>query len=107
MVGEIPWGVRPEREWSLMAALRVRLSPSAIKMKRKGESGSPCLMPREGEKALEGMPLMSMENKAEEVILTIQETEVESKPKARREGLKYLQLNFSKDLERSSFRSIP
>jgi hypothetical protein len=54
----MPWGVRPEREWSLMAALRVRLSPSAIRMKRKGERGSPCLMPLEGEKGLEGTPLI-------------------------------------------------
>jgi hypothetical protein len=88
MGGEMPWGVRPEREWSLMAALRVRLSPSASRIKRKGDSGSPCLMPREREKGLEGTLLIRMENKAEEVRLTIQETQAGSKPKARREDLK-------------------
>ena len=54
-----------------MDVLRVWLSPSAIKMKRKGESGSPCLIPLEGEKGLEGMPLTRMENRAEKVRLTI------------------------------------
>jgi hypothetical protein len=61
-----------------------RLSPSAIIMKRKGESGSPCLIPLEGEKGLEGTPLIRMENRADEVRLTIQETHEGSKPKARR-----------------------
>jgi hypothetical protein len=88
MGGEIRWGVRPEREWSLMASLRVRLSPSAKRIKRKGESESPCLMPHEGEKGLEGTPFIRMENKVEEVRLTIQETQAGSKPKARREDLK-------------------
>jgi hypothetical protein len=88
MGGEIRWGVRPKREWSLMDSLRVQLSPSAKRIKRKGESGSPCLIPREGEKGLEGTSLIRMENRAEEVRLTIQETQAGSKPKARREDLK-------------------
>jgi hypothetical protein len=88
MGGEIPWGVRLERELSRMATLIVRLSPSAIRMKRKGESGSPCLIPLEGEKVFEGTPLMRMENRAEEVRLMIQETQMGSKPKARRFDLK-------------------
>jgi len=57
-------------------------------MKRKGKSGSPCLIPLEGEKDFEGMSLMMMENMAEEVRLTIQETQMGSKPKARRVDLK-------------------
>ena len=36
-------------------------------IKRKGERGSPCLIPLEGEKGFEGTPLMSREKKAEEV----------------------------------------
>jgi len=76
-------------------------------MKRKGESGSPCLMPLEGVKGLEGTPLIRVENSYEEVRLTIHETQVGSKPKARREDFKYLQLSLSKALERSSFRRIP
>ena len=71
-----------------MTSLIVRLNPSAIRMKRKGESGSPCLIPLEGEKGFEGTPLMGMENRAEEVRLTIQETQMGSKPKARRVDLK-------------------
>ena len=67
-----------------MAALIVRLSPSAIMMKRKCESGSPCLIPLEGEKGFEGTPLNRMENRFEQVRLTIQETYLESNPKARR-----------------------
>jgi hypothetical protein len=88
MGGEIPWGVRIERELSLMAALIVRLIPLAVRMKRKGESGSPCLIPLEGEKVFEGTPLMRMENRAEEVRLMIQETQMGSNPKARRVDLK-------------------
>jgi hypothetical protein len=105
--GDKPWRVRLEREWSEMVALRVLLSPSARIMKRKGERGSPCLMPLVSEKGLEGTPLIRMENRAEEVRLTIQETQVGSKPKARRVDLKQSQLILSKAFERSSFRSIP
>jgi len=59
--------VRQERELSIMDALIVRLSPSTITIKRKGESGSPCLIPIEREKGFEGMTLMRMENRDKEV----------------------------------------
>jgi hypothetical protein len=88
MGGEILWGVRPKRELSPMDVLIVRLSPSSIRMKRKGERGSPCFIPLEGEKGFEGTPLMRMENKVEEVRLKIQETQMGSKTKARRVDLK-------------------
>ena len=88
MGGDIPWGVRPERELSIMDALMVRLGPSTIKIKRKGKSGSPCRIPLEGEKGLEGTPITRMENKVDEVRLTIQEIHEESKPKARRVDFK-------------------
>ena len=52
-----------------------RLSPSAMMMKRKGDRGSPCLIPLEGEKGLEGTPLMRREKKAEEVRFKIQVTQ--------------------------------
>jgi hypothetical protein len=90
-----------------MAALRVLLSLSTRIMKRKGDRGSPFLMPLVGEKGLDGMPLIRMENRVEEVRLTIQETHVGSKPKARRVVLKYSHLILSKSFERSSFRRIP
>jgi hypothetical protein len=80
--------VSPERDRSEMEDLMVRLSPSARIIKRKGESGSPCLMPLVGEKGQEGTSLIRMENRADEVRLTIQETHLGSKPKARRVDLK-------------------
>jgi hypothetical protein len=43
-------------------------------MKRKGERGSPCLIPLEGEKGFEGTPLISREKKAEEVRFKTQVT---------------------------------
>ena len=43
------------------------LRPSAIRMKRKGESRSPCLMPLEGLNVEVGMPLSKMEKKEEEM----------------------------------------
>ena len=71
-----------------MAALIIQLSPSAIKMKIKGESGSSCMMPLEGEKGLDGTPLNMMENREKEVRFTIQVTHEGSKPKARRVAFK-------------------
>ena len=50
-----------------MATWMDLLRPSAIRMKRKGESGSPCLMPLEGLNVEVGMPLSKMEKKEEEV----------------------------------------
>ena len=51
-----------------------RLIPSAMIIKRKGERGSPCLIPLVGEKVREGMSLTRMEKKAEEVKFIIQVT---------------------------------
>jgi len=48
-------------------SLMDRTKPSAIKMKRKGERGSPYRMSQEGEQVLEGEPLIKMEKKDEEV----------------------------------------
>jgi hypothetical protein len=47
-----------------------------MRMKRKGESGSPCRMPLEAEKGREGMPLNKIEKKADEVRFKIQLTQV-------------------------------
>ena len=57
----------PIREPSRTADLMYRPRPSAIRTKRKGDSGSPCLMPREAEKGHEGAPLTRIEKNAEEV----------------------------------------
>jgi hypothetical protein len=51
-------------------------------MKRKGERGSPCRIPRVGEKGREGTPLMRIEKKVEEVKFKIYSTQVGAKPKA-------------------------
>ena len=67
-----------------MVALMALFISSIIKMKRKGKSGSPCLILLEGEKGLEGTPLIKIENMAKEVRLTIKETQEESNPKTRR-----------------------
>jgi hypothetical protein len=45
-----------------------------MRMKMKGERGSPCLIPLEGKKGLEGMPLTRIGKSVEEVRLTIKET---------------------------------
>ena len=50
-----------------MAAGMVLLRPSAIRMKRNGESGSPCLMPLEGVNVEVGVPLSRMEKKEKEM----------------------------------------
>jgi hypothetical protein len=52
-------------------------------MKRKGDKGSPCLIPRVGEKGCEGMPLIRIEKKVEEVKLRIQSTQAGANPKER------------------------
>ena len=50
-----------------MATLMVLLRPSAIRMKRNGESGSSCRMPLEGLNVEVGVPLSRMEKKEEEM----------------------------------------
>lgn len=54
----------------------------AIKMKRKGERGSPCLIPHEGRKGRDGIPFTSMEKKEEVIRLIIQRVHIGEKPKA-------------------------
>ena len=67
-----------------MVSLMALFNPSTIKMKRKGKTRFPCIIPLEGEKGLEGMPLTKIENKVEDVRLKIQETQEESNKNARR-----------------------
>jgi hypothetical protein len=80
--GEMPWRGSPDSCLDLIAAWIDLLRPSAKIMKRKGERGSPCLIPLEGEKGFEGTPLTRIEKKAVEVRFIIQVTQLESKPKA-------------------------
>jgi hypothetical protein len=76
-------------------------------IKRKGDRGSPCLIPLVGEKGQEGTPLIRIEKKVEQVRFEIHSTQVWSTPKACIIAYMYSQLNLSKALERSSFKSIP
>ena len=66
---------RPLRELSVTATLTYLPRPSTIGTNKKGERGSPCLMPLEGEKGLDGTPFTRMEKKAEEVRFRIQFTQ--------------------------------
>jgi hypothetical protein len=75
--------------------------------KRKGERGSPFLIPLDGEKGYEGTTLTRIEKKVEEMRFIIQEIQSLLKPKADRRDFMYFHLNLSKDFERSSFRNIP
>ena len=47
----------PRKELEDKAAVSNLPMPSDIRIKRKGESGSPCLIPQEGVKVEEGVPL--------------------------------------------------
>jgi hypothetical protein len=71
MGGEIPCKGRPVRSLFSIAAWMDLLRPSAKIMNKNGERGSPCLIPLEGEKGCDGMPLMRREKKVEEVRFTI------------------------------------
>jgi hypothetical protein len=71
---------------STIAALMALPRPSTIKMKRKGDRGSPCLMPREGEKVVEGDPLTNIEKKAVEVRVSTHLIQRGEKPKSLRYG---------------------
>ena len=62
-----PWREMPLRIWLLTPLWISLLRPSAIRTKRKGERGSPCLIPLVGEKGGEGIPLTRIEKKVEEM----------------------------------------
>jgi len=70
--GWSPWRGRPCREPFPMEAFIYCPRPSTVITKRKGERGSPCLMPHEGEKGWEGDPLTRMEKKVEVMRFMIQ-----------------------------------
>jgi len=74
MGGEMPCRGRPVRSLLSIVAWIDLLRPSTIIMNRKGDRGSPCLIPLEGEKGFEGTPLMRREKKTEEVRFIIQVT---------------------------------
>jgi len=85
----------------------LRPRPSAIITKRNVERGSPCLIPREGRKGEEGIPLIRTEKKEEDNKLITHPTQGGAKPKAVRVFLMYNELKQSNAFERSILRSIP
>ena len=93
------------RFWTL--TLWICPNPYIIRTKRKGERGSPFLMPIEGWKVLEGVPLTRMEKKVVETKVKIQFTKWLQKPKSNSIYFKNFQLSLSKALERSSLNSMP
>lgn len=58
--------------------------PSATMMKRKGDRGSPYLIPLDGLKFLEGDPLSKIKKTSEEIREETQLIHIKSKPKALR-----------------------
>jgi hypothetical protein len=72
---------------------------SSMRMKRKGERGSPCMMPQVSEKMAEGDPLMSIEKKDKEVRDNIHLIHRGEKPKANKTCWMYYELSLSKALD--------
>jgi hypothetical protein len=61
------WMEMPCKVELCMVVWMVLLRPSTIRMKRNGDSGSPCQMPLEGLNVEVGVPLSRMEKKEEEM----------------------------------------
>jgi hypothetical protein len=60
-VGQFSKGLMPFISPTAVVLFILFLIPSIIRMKRKGENGSTCLMPLDGQKGLAGAPLISSE----------------------------------------------
>ena len=60
-VGQFSNGLMPFISPAAVALFMLLLSPSIIRMNRKGDNRSPCLMPLDGRKGLAGAPLISSE----------------------------------------------
>lgn len=92
---------------SMVASLRLLPRPLTPRMKRKGERGSPCLMPWEGLKGVVGDPFTRIEEKEDEIRFIIKLIHIWLNPNASKTFSMYLQFNLSNAFKRSSFRSIP
>jgi hypothetical protein len=60
-LGEISKGLSPIISPVVFVLFMLLLRPSIIRMNKKGENGSPCLIPLMGQKGLFGAPLISSE----------------------------------------------
>lgn len=81
--------------------------PLVIKMKMKGDRGSPWWIPLEGEKFYEEDQFTRIEKKGVEVKDIIHLIQVDEKPKSRTICWMYCLLSLSKDLDISNLISIP
>ena len=97
----------PQILFSNLLLLSSILSPSATMMKRKGERGSPCLIPLEALKGVEADPLTKIEKNTDETMFMTQLVQSSKNPKALRILAQKFQFNLSYDFYRSSLRSIP
>ena len=86
---------RPLRVPMEMACFSILPRPSTMSIKRKGDRGSPCLMPHEELKGFEGDPLTKIEKKAKETIFITQFVHSSMKPKYLRIPTKNCQFNLS------------
>jgi hypothetical protein len=71
-VGKFSKGLMHVISLAVVAHFMLLLSPSIIKMNKKGDSESPCLMPLEGQKGLDGAPFIKSEYLNVETKMTIQ-----------------------------------
>lgn len=76
--------------------------PSAMITKRKGDKGSPFRIPLDGKNGFKGPPFSMTEKNSPETNSIIQFIQIRLKPKVWRISLMYVQLIFSKALDRSS-----
>lgn len=104
--GFILWIDRPLWEVLLTTECMDLLIPSTIKMNRNGERGSPCLMPLDGLKVEDGIPLRKIKKKEEDMREVIHWIQVGLKQKPLRFSLMYCQLILSKDFDMFHFMSI-
>ena len=82
-------------------------NPFIMRMKRKGERGSPCLIPLEGENVPAGDPLRRIEKKAEETNDKIHLIQTWEKPKAIKIPHRNCQLALSKAFSMSNLMTMP
>jgi hypothetical protein len=71
-VGKFLKGLRPVISPAIVVFFMLRFRPSIIRMNRKGDIGSPCLMPLVGQKGLVRAPFIQSEKLFVETRMIIQ-----------------------------------
>ena len=83
-VGKFSKGLRPVISPAIVVFFMLRLRPSIIRMNRKGDIGSPYLMPLVGQKGLAGAPFIRSEKLVVETRMIIQLIQCWVNPKVSR-----------------------